>query len=245
MKTPRVITIANHKGGVAKTTTAWHTAHHIAARGHNVLLIDMDPQANLSKLSGVVGRTNINSVLGGAVNPSASLRSAATYIDGNLSIITSDINLANTAHGLHNRSFGRYRALPNAINATGRDWDTIIIDAPPSADVLAINALAAADTVIIPSQPEPASIDGIEQTLNILEQVLEQRGDTLSDLHITVIATMAQTNTIAHQHALEALTIRYKTDIVIPLRKGLNADAQIREAYKPLAARLTWQGVPL
>jgi chromosome partitioning protein len=242
---PTTIAVANHKGGVAKTTTAWHLGHLIAGQGHSVLLIDMDPQANLSRLAGAVSVQNINQVLGGAYSPTATLRGSAVPVEANLSIVTADLSLANTAHGLHSRQFGRYKALIQAIESTGSDWDYILIDAPPSADVLAINALAAANVVIIPSQPEPASIDGVDQTLDILQQVAQSQHRTLSDYRIYVIATMVQANTLAHQEGLGRLTNDYRLKAAIPLRKGINADAQIRVAYQPLAERLTWQGVTL
>ena len=228
------ITVSNHKGGVAKTVTAWMLARHLRTR-HTVLLIDMDPRASLSKLSGAVSHNgaNINHVLGGANQPSASLRQAAVLGDHDIEIVPSDMGLANTAYGLQQRMFDRHTALAQAILYTGRQWDYIIVDSPPSADVLAINALAPADLVIIPSQPEPHSIDAVPETLSLVAQTA--RAMHKDPAPHMVVATMCESHTNQHEAGIYLLSKDHGCRVFIPKRKGMDADVQLFDAYEALA----------
>lgn len=235
-KSPTVIAIANQKGGVGKTTTAWHLARHLHHDGFSVLLIDLDPQANLTKLSGVAAHRHSGHVLGGAIQPSATLRTACQIGNHDLPIVPSSLDLANTAVGLAQRMFNRIEALANAIVATGPDWKFVIIDCPPNPDVLTINALAAADYIIVPSQPEELSIDGVNQMKNIHSQIQKAQNGRRSV--IWIIATQVDTRTTQHQSGLEALEKHGLLHAIIPARRGQDADDQLHAAYRPLADKI-------
>ena len=230
-----VFAVANQKGGVGKTTTAWHLARHLHAQGLSVLLIDLDPQANLTKLSGVAAQRHSGHILGGAIQPSATLRTACQIGHHDIPIVPASLDLANTAVGLAQRMFNRIEALSNAIDATGKDWHIIIIDCAPNADVLTINALYAAHYILIPSQPEELSIDGVNQMSAIHSQIYKLKNRATP---IWLIATQADTRTTQHQIGLEALTKHGTIHGVIPARRGQDADDQLHAAYHPLADKI-------
>jgi len=235
---PLVVTIANIKGGVGKTTTGWMLARHLVAR-RSVLLVDMDPHAHLTRATGVAANTNIGHVLGGANNPSASLRSAARIGNHDIPIVPANLDLANVAHGLHNRMFDRFNALANAIAATGSDWHTIIIDAPANADILTINALAAANTVVIPCQPEPASIEALRATIRLIDQVRQAMHRADEPCHLRTVITLADERTNQHRDGIQRIQETAPNyTCTIPRRNGESADADLFAAYAPLATSL-------
>lgn len=232
---PLTIAVANQKGGVGKTTTAWHLARHLHHMGLSVLMVDLDPQANLTKLSGVAAHRHSGHVLGGAIQPSATLRTACQIGNHDLAIVPASLDLANTAVGLAQRMFNRIEALANAIAATGNDWHIIIIDCAPNADVLTINALYAADYILIPSQPEELSIDGVNQMRSIHSQIYKLKNHATP---IWLIATQVDSRTTQHQMGLEALTRHGTLHTVIPARRGQDADEQLHAAYRQLADKI-------
>jgi cellulose biosynthesis protein BcsQ len=208
-------------------------ARHLHNRGLRTLAIDLDPGASLTGWSGVVSRTHVGHVLGGAVRPSVQLRQAAQIGNHDVHIIPSHIDVTNVAHGLHTRQFNRVQALHNAIRNTGSDWHIIIIDCPGGSDVLLINGIYASDLVITPSQPEPASIAYTIETIDYIRQTADEKRARID--HWT-IATMVNRQTIGHQNGLADLA-RIDTIVAeIPMRKGQDADQQLYAAYSGLAS---------
>jgi chromosome partitioning protein len=164
----RVIALANQKGGVGKTTTAINLGAALAGRGKRVLVFDFDPQANSSAGLGIrtEGATSYEVVIGGA---SAQDVAVATTVEG-LMLVPATPSLAGAEVELvpmMAREFRLRRALEQARGA----YDYVLIDCPPSLGLLTVNALAAADDVIVPVQCEYLALEGLGQLTSTLELV--------------------------------------------------------------------------
>ncbi len=164
----RIIAIANQKGGVGKTTTAVNLAASLAFKGKTVLLIDMDPQANTTSFMGMskVEKTSYDVLVG---NSSVYDVIEKTEVP-NLHIVPADINLAGAEVEIvemDNREF----ILKNAIGGIEEKYDYTIIDCPPSLGLLTINALVAANTVIIPIQAEYFALEGLGKLLGTIHRI--------------------------------------------------------------------------
>lgn len=166
----KVISIANQKGGVGKTTTAINLAASLAAIEHPTLVIDIDPQSNTTSGLGIESKTVSNSVyeiMVGGVNATDAIRETELPF---LDLIPSHINLVGAEIEMIDRE-QRERILQKAITGLRDKYDFIIIDCPPSLGLLTINALTSSDSVIIPVQCEYFALEGLGQLLNTIKIV--------------------------------------------------------------------------
>lgn len=163
----KIIAIANQKGGVGKTTTAFNLGSCLALDGKKVLLVDADPQANATSGMGVNSDEAPASIYECLVD-GVDARSAVmpTCIEG-LSIICSRIDLVGAEVELMNRR-EREKGLARVLHPLKDDYDYILIDCSPSLGIITVNALTAADSVIIPVQAEYFALEGISQLLNTI-----------------------------------------------------------------------------
>ncbi len=166
----KVIAIANQKGGVAKTTTAVNLAACLAAAGKKVLLVDIDPQGNASSGLGIDKEGLEHCIYDALINnlPVESI-TRETAIAG-LQVVPATIQLAGAEIELVT-AISREIKLKKALAAIRDNYDYIIIDCPPSLGLLTLNALTAADTIIIPIQCEYYALEGLGQLMNTLELV--------------------------------------------------------------------------
>ena len=166
----RIISVANQKGGVGKTTTAINLAACLALSGQKVLIIDIDPQGNASSGLGVNLRENqkgIYELLAG--NASLDQVIYPTEID-TLKIIPSNVDLAGAEIELVGRDH-REKILSMALNGVNAEYEFVVIDCPPSLGLLTLNALAVSRSVLIPMQCEYYALQGLSQLLKTLKRI--------------------------------------------------------------------------
>jgi chromosome partitioning protein len=198
-KKARIIAFANQKGGVAKTTTTLNLAAAFAEVGHRVLCVDMDPQSNLTMSQGIDPDTLEISMYDVLVHHIPIRQVIRTR---EIDVACASIDLAGAEIAMSTQ-IGRERALAKALKVVQDEYDFICIDTPPSLGLLTINALTAADKVIVPVQCEYLSMRGLIQLQNTLQMIRENLNP---DVEIEgILPTLMDTRTIHAKEAIEIL----------------------------------------
>lgn len=178
MTLPRILAIANQKGGVGKTTTAVNLGAALAEIGFRVLIIDLDPQGNATTGLGISHRNVEGSIYDVIMNEAAVEDCVEPTSVKNLFVVPATIDLAGAEIELV-PAFSRELKLRRALHAARDDYDFTIIDCPPSLGLLTVNGLAAADDVIVPIQCEYYALEGLGQLLRNVALVKSNLNPTL------------------------------------------------------------------
>jgi chromosome partitioning protein len=201
----KIIVFANQKGGVGKTTSCVNIGAYLAISGQRVLLVDFDPQGNLSSSFGKSDQTpSIYEVISGGAPLSAAVQPTETK---NLFVVTSNINLTGAnveLVGVDNRE----HFLREALSVEASAWDYILIDCPPSLGILTVNGLAAAKYVMIPLQCEYFALEGLSQLLRTIQIVQKSINPELKIAGI--FFTMYDSRTRLAREVVEEATSYFK-----------------------------------
>jgi chromosome partitioning protein len=225
-KRAEVIAFANQKGGVAKTTTTLNLAVAFAESGYRVLCIDLDPQGNLTMSQGIDPDKVEKSLYDVLVHD---LPISEVIARREIDIAVSSIDLAGAEIAMSTK-IGRERSLEKALKEVIGDYDFICIDTPPSLGLMTINALTAANKVIVPVQCEYLSMRGLVQLQNTLKMIQENLNP---DVIIEgILPTMLDSRTVHAKEAVEILEENFG-DLVFKsrIRKAIKfAEAPVRGA---------------
>jgi chromosome partitioning protein len=231
----RVWAISNQKGGVGKTTTTVALGSLLAASGKRTLLIDMDPHASLSGYVGIEGNAHgsVYDLFGIGENP-LPVRTLvhATRWD-RLSVLPASAAMITLDRQLGTRP-GMGLILTHALAELASDFDHALLDCPPTLGVLMVNALAASDRLLVPTQTEALALAGLERMLRSLSMIERSRGKPMLR---TIVPTLYDARTHASRACLSQLREQYGeavSEAVIP------TDTQIREASAAGVPLASW-----
>lgn len=190
----RVIAIANQKGGVGKTTTSINLSSCLAEAGKNILVIDLDPQGNTTSGFGI-DKNEIENTVYELMLDECSIKESMMTVEGidHLMVIPSNVNLAGAEIELLGINEKEY-ILKNAVDYIKEDYDFIIIDCPPSLNMLTVNAMTTADTVLVPIQCEYYALEGISQLIHTIDLVQERLNPNLKLEGVVFTMYDARTN---------------------------------------------------
>jgi chromosome partitioning protein len=197
--TASVIALANQKGGVAKTTTTLNLAVALKEKGHRALVVDLDPQGNLTMSQGMNPDEIAKSMFDVLVHR---IPIQDVIAQREIDVAVSSIDLAGAELALSSM-IGRERALEKALSSVKDAYDYVLIDTPPSLGLLTINAFVAADGVIVPVQCEYLSLRGLVQLQNTLEMIRENLNPKVEIQGI--LPTMYDRRTLHSREAVEIL----------------------------------------
>lgn len=198
---PRVLALANQKGGVGKTTTAINLATAMAAVGERVLIIDLDPQGNASTGLGVNRAERLTSTYDVVIGDTPLEQALMRTIVPNLDLVPATVDLSGAELeliDLDRRNFRLRDAIVAARSRGALDFDHILIDCPPSLTLLTINAMAAADAVLVPLQCEFFALEGLSQLMKTVDRVKAGLNPTL-EIQGIVLTMFDKRNNLSEQ----------------------------------------------
>jgi chromosome partitioning protein len=190
----KIIAIANQKGGVGKTTTTINLGYSLSASGKKVLCVDMDPQSNMTSGFGI-DNSSLNCTTYNILIEGRNIKEALITLNemNDISIVPSSIQLAGAEIELVPMLSREFR-LKNSLNDVKDDYDYILIDCPPSLGLLTINALTAADSVLVPIQCEYYALEGLTQLMNTINLIKKNINHSLEIEGVVLTMFNARTN---------------------------------------------------
>ena len=232
----KIISLINHKGGVGKTTSTHNLGKAFALAGKRVLLVDNDPQANLSTACGIDNPDELKSTIYTAIVEGSHL--VPYPVGEGLDLIPSELDYTNAERHLQSSPAGYFK-LRNALKDARENYDYILIDCPPSLGMLTYAALTASDYVIIIAQSTYLSIKGLQTIVNVVEEVRESTNDKINILGFAI----TQVNrTVVRRQMSEVLKKAYPNQILEPsIRQNVSIEEAITQqldifSYAPESA---------
>lgn len=203
----KIISFANQKGGVGKTTSAVNIASSLGVLGYKVLLIDLDPQGNATSGVGIVKKnlkvTAFDMLTGDTTAEEATIKTRFN----NLSVIPTNTTLARAEFELADVEKGEY-IMKKKLEEAKKEYDYIIIDCPPSLGMLTVNAMTASDGVVIPMQCEFFALEGLSQLMFTISRIKSHYN---KDLNVTgILITMYNNRLILSMQVLNELRKHYE-----------------------------------
>ena len=201
----KTVAIANQKGGTGKSATTHALGAVLAAEyQRRVLMVDIDPQSSLTEACTGVDSSGVSlaEVLGGATPGTLILKKVILELSDNLYLAPADLALAATELGLVSR-MGRENVLKKALASVADTFDVALIDCPPSLSLLTVNALTAADAVLIPTQPQAVDLRGLRLFLSTLDNIRQELNPELQTLGI--LPTFFDSRLTHHKEAIGAM----------------------------------------
>lgn len=200
----KIIAIAQHKGGVGKTTTSINIAAALAKKKYKVLLVDMDAQANLTESLGIKADRSIADALSGT--------GGLPIVRANgIDVVPSSLELAGIEAQLYGKMLGREQVLKALLGDVKDRYDFILLDCPPSLGLLTINALTSAEDIIIPVQAQFLAVRGLNSLLDIIKLVKTQLNKQLNILGVVI--TQYDKRKVLNRDTSEALEEMFKKEL--------------------------------
>lgn len=194
----RIITVANQKGGVGKTTTAINLATALAAIGEKVLIVDLDPQGNASTGLGIARKSRTHSSYDLLMGTHSVAETALETAVPNLYIVPSTMDLLGFEMEIAQASDRVFRLRRALVSTQAFEYSYILVDCPPSFNLLTMNAMAAAHSVLVPLQCEFFALEGLSQLLETVSQIRSSVNPQL-DIQGIVLTMFDARNNLAQQ----------------------------------------------
>lgn len=197
----KIISIVNNKGGVAKTTTCSNLGKALHLEGYKVLMCDMDQQGNLSQIYDIdAPEDELYQSLSFQIN--APLHNCIMEIEEGFDICPSSIALGQAALDLQNNQLSGFKRMSKVLEQVKHEYDFILIDCPPSLDILTGTSLVASDSVILPVQPEEHAVKGLKNVFNLIEQMKDLNDKIQVE---GIIFTLVISNTTLHKSYMDSI----------------------------------------